>query len=126
MSDPAVDARITKNELSQYCRRRTRGEEATISLIERLLQELGGANGRDLMGVPLLDQVRIEHIWRVQQRHVKCIQDLLGVHLYTETGTIKKGGVVLTRYRCARGSTSLESFHCHLKRFIPGWCHPYV
>ncbi|TDG99988.1 hypothetical protein EPR50_G00200470 [Perca flavescens] len=21
---------------------------------------------------------------------------------------------------CARGSTSLESFHCHLKRFIPG------
>ncbi|KAF1374347.1 hypothetical protein PFLUV_G00228130 [Perca fluviatilis] len=120
LSDPAVDARITKNELSQYCRRRTRGEEATISLIERLLQELGGANGRDLMGVPLLDQVRIEHIWRVQQRHVKCIQDLPGVHLYTETGTVKKGGVVLTRYRCARGSTSLESFHCHLKRFIPG------
>ncbi|KAF1384383.1 hypothetical protein PFLUV_G00118420 [Perca fluviatilis] len=32
----------------------------------------------------------------------------------------QEGGVVLTRYRCARGSTSLESFHCHLKRFIPG------
>ncbi|CAL8251926.1 unnamed protein product [Merluccius merluccius] len=120
LTDAAVDARISKRELSQYCRRRTRGEEATISLIGRLLQELGGANGRDLMGVPLLDQVRMEHIWHVQQRHIKCIQDLPGVQLYTEKGTINKGGVVLTRYRCARGSTSLESFHCHLNRFIPG------
>ncbi|CAL8271039.1 unnamed protein product [Merluccius merluccius] len=120
LTDAAVDARIGKRELSQYCRRRTRGEEATISLIGRLLQELGGANGRDLMGVPLLDQVRMEHMWRVQQRHIKCIQDLPGVQLYTEKGTINKGGVVLTRYRCARGSTSLESFHCHLNRFIPG------
>ena len=128
LSDAAVDAAISKRELSQYCRRRTHGEEAaaTTSLIRRLLQELGGANGRDLMGVPLLDQVRMEHIWRVQQRHVECIQDLPGVQLYTETGTIKKGGVVLIRYRCGRGSTSLESFHCHLNRFIPGWCLPYV
>ena len=126
LTDAAVDARISKKELSQYCRRRTRGEEATISLIGRLLQELGGENGRDLMGVPLLDQVRMDHIWRVQQRHIRCIQDLPGVQLYTEKGTIKKGGVVLTVYRCARGSTSLESFHCHLNRFIPGWCLPYV
>ncbi|XP_043092071.1 uncharacterized protein LOC122342356 [Puntigrus tetrazona] len=35
--------------------------------MERLLQDLGGANGRDLMGVPLLDEVRMEHIWRVQK-----------------------------------------------------------
>ena len=97
LTNAAVDAAINKRELSQYCRWRTHGEEATTSLIGRLLQELGGANGRDLMGVPLLDQVRMEHIWRVQQRHVTCIQDLPGVQLYTETGTIKKGGVVLTR-----------------------------
>ncbi len=74
------------------------------------------------MGVPLLDEVRMEHIWRVQKRHVRCIQDMPGVPLYTEVGTTMKAGVTLTRYRCARGSTSLESFHCHLNRFIPGWC----
>ncbi|CAL8258558.1 unnamed protein product [Arctogadus glacialis] len=56
--------------------RRTRGEEATIRQVEALLQELIGDKGRDLLGVPLLDRVRMEHIWRVQKRHVKCIQDL--------------------------------------------------
>ncbi|KAL8617528.1 hypothetical protein ACOMHN_042702 [Nucella lapillus] len=34
--------------------------------------------------------------------------------------TRRKGGHVLKTYRCARGSTSLESFHLHLNRFIPG------
>ncbi len=122
LTDILVDRSISKKELSLYCRRKTRGEEATIRLIERLLQELRGAKGRDLMGVPLLDEVRMEHIWRVQKRHVRCIQDMPGVPLYTEVGTTMKAGVTLTRYRCARGSTSLESFHCHLNRFIPGWC----
>lgn len=115
-----VDSKISKQELAQFCRRRTRGEEATIHLIERLLTELGGQNGNDLMGVPLLDEVRMKNIWRVQKRHVRCIQDVPGVQLYTVMGTTTKGGVVLQRYRCARGSTSLESFHCHLNRFIPG------
>lgn len=125
ITDNLVDRSITKKELSLYCHRRTRGEEATIGLIERLLLELGGPDGRDLMGVPLLDEVRMEHIWHVQKRHVRCIQDVPGVPLYTEVGTTTKAGVTLTRYRCSRGSTSLESFHCHLNRFIPGWCLTY-
>ncbi|KAL0970157.1 hypothetical protein UPYG_G00238140 [Umbra pygmaea] len=116
-----VDRHITKKELALYCRRRTRGEEDTTRCIEHLLQELMGDKGRDLLGVPLLDQVRMEHIWRVQQRHVKCIQDVPGVSLYTSVGsTTTKDGVILTKYMCARGSTSPESFHCHLNRFIPG------
>ncbi|XP_019907863.3 uncharacterized protein LOC109616471 [Esox lucius] len=116
-----VDRHITKNDLALYCRRRTRGEVATMRCIDHLLQELMGDKGRDLLGVPPLDWVRMEHIWRVQQRHVKCIQDVPGVPLYTEKGTTTtKDGVVLTRYRCARGSTSLESYHLHLNRFIPG------
>ena len=41
-------------------------------------------------------------------------------YLYTETGHVVKGGVQLKTYRCARGSSSLESFHAHLKNFIPG------
>ncbi|KAK5618766.1 hypothetical protein CRENBAI_012181 [Crenichthys baileyi] len=63
---------------------------------------------------------RMEEIWRTQRKHVACIQDPLGVHVYTRTGQVTKGGVVLPVYRCARGSTSLESFHLHLNRFIPG------
>ncbi|KAJ8382141.1 hypothetical protein SKAU_G00029200 [Synaphobranchus kaupii] len=121
ITDSLVDRRISKDELALYCRRRTRGEEATIRLIDRLLEQLMGHKGRDLLGVSLLDRERMEHIWQIQKRHVKCIQDLPGVHLYTETGkTTTKEGTVLTKYRCARGSTSLESFHCHLNRFIPG------
>ncbi|KAJ4934746.1 hypothetical protein JOQ06_007529 [Pogonophryne albipinna] len=90
LTDQMVDGKISKKELSLYCRRRTRGEVATITLIEQLLEKLGGNNGRDLMGVPLLEQVRMEHIWRVQRRHVKCIQDVPGVQLYTVTGTTIK------------------------------------
>ena len=37
-----------------------------------------------------------------------------------QVGTLKKGTVTLPVYRCARGTTSLESFHLHLARFIPG------
>ncbi|KAL6475706.1 hypothetical protein MHYP_G00167460 [Metynnis hypsauchen] len=47
-------------------------------------------------------------------------QDPPGLQLYAKTGQLTKGGVVLPVYRCARGSTSLESFHRHLKNFIPG------
>ena len=59
-------------------------------------------------------------VWTDQQRHIPCIQDPESFPLYMKTGTLKKGGVVLSCYRCARGSTSLESFHLHLNRFIPG------
>ena len=31
-----------------------------------------------------------------------------------------KGNIKLPIYRCARGSTFLESFHLHIARFIPG------
>ncbi|XP_064815580.1 uncharacterized protein LOC135531470 [Oncorhynchus masou masou] len=76
--------------------------------------------GVDTLGIPLLDSIRIQAIWKEQRRHLHCIQDPPGVQLYTETGKITKGGVMLPVYRCARGSTSLESFHLHLNRFIPG------
>ncbi|XP_070298207.1 uncharacterized protein [Salvelinus sp. IW2-2015] len=83
----------------------------TLHLFLSVLQIVSGA---------LLDSVRIQAIWKEQRRHLHCIQDPPGVQLYTETGKITKGGVILPVYRCARGSTSLESFHLHLNRFIPG------
>ena len=127
LSDLLVDTRISTKALSYNCRRRMHDVEATISLTQQLLQELEGPKGRDLMGVPLLDHVRMEHIWRVQKRHVRCIQEMPGVHLHTEVGTTTIGAVILARYRCARGSTSLKSFHCHLNRLIhTGKCWSYA
>ncbi|XP_026145904.1 uncharacterized protein LOC113120174 [Carassius auratus] len=120
LTEAELDHHLTKAELLQHCRRRTRGEETTFRLLDMLIRELMGGKGNDALGVPLLDSVRMQHIWNVQRRHVTCIQDPPNVPLYTETGTTSKGGVVLKTYRCARGSTSLESFHCHLSRFIPG------
>ncbi|XP_026144138.1 uncharacterized protein LOC113119126 [Carassius auratus] len=120
LTEAELDHHLTKAELLQHCRRRTRGEETTFRLLDMLIIEPMGGKGKDALGVPLLDSVRMQHIWNVQRRHVTCIQDPPNVPLYTETGTTNKGGVVLKTYRCARGSTSLESFYCHLSRFIPG------
>lgn len=116
-SESAVRKAITKEELSRHCRRRTRGVEETVELLESLLLALSSAT--DTLGVPLLRE-EMKDIWSEQKRHVACIQDPPDVQLYTIIGHSNKGGVQLPVLRCARGSTSLESFHLHLARFIPG------
>lgn len=115
-----VDSHLTKDELAKHCKRRTRGTETTTRLIQGLIDVLDTEQGCDTMGVPLFHHERIQDVWETQQRHVKCIQDVPGYPLYRQTGTITKGGVVLKVYRCARGSTSLESFHKHVANFVPG------
>ncbi|KAI4819904.1 hypothetical protein KUCAC02_027906 [Chaenocephalus aceratus] len=120
LTDAEVIRRITREEWRLHCRRRTRGAEETALLIQDLLQTFGGTAGRDTLDIPLLDPLRIQDIWSTQRPHLSCIQDPPGVQLYTQTGRLTKGGVILPVYRCARGSTSLESFHLHLNRFIPG------
>lgn len=94
--------------------------EETTCLTGKLLDHFESEHGKDTLGVPLLDQERIEQIWKEQQKHVQCIQDPEDFPLYIKTGTMKKGGVELCCYRCARGSTSLEFFHLHLNYYIPG------
>ena len=84
-----------------------------LCVSDELIQAFKGDQGNDTLE-------KIDNIWAEQQKHVACIQDPAGVSLYIQTGTQKKGGVVLPKFRCARGSTSLESFHNHLARFIPG------
>ena len=114
----AQEVRLSAKELARHCRRRTRGAPET----ERLLREVLDAYWEvtDSMGVPLIDGARMEEIWQTQRRHLGCIQDPEGVQLYTKTGEVTKGGVRLPVFRCARGSTSLESFHLHQCRFVPG------
>ena len=116
-SESAVKKAITRGELAKHCRRRTRGAENTVEMIEALLLALSPAT--DAIGVPLLKE-EMRDIWAEQKHHVPCLQDPPGVQLYTVTKHITKGGVRLPVVRCARGSTSLESFHLHLARFIPG------
>lgn len=126
ISEEAVTTRITRRELALHCRRKTRGVEETNRLIGSLISLFDSASGKDTLGVPLLDHERIQQIWQEQEKHVACIQDPEDFLLYIKTGTLKKGGVELCCYRCARGSTSLESFHLHLNRFIPGIAYIWV
>lgn len=116
-SPDAVNRAITKAELARHCRRKTRDVETTSLLIESLIHSLLGAT--DSLGVPLIRDEVLD-IWFTKKRHITCLQDRSDVKLYTKTGEISKGGVVLPAYRCARGTTSLESLHSHLKNFITG------
>ena len=116
-SDSAAKKAITREELARHCRRRTRGVEETRRLIEELLPSLSSAT--DTLGVPLLKE-EMGEIWKEQRKHISCLQDPPGITLYTITGQLQKGGVTLPALRRARGSTSRESFHSHLVRFVPG------
>lgn len=116
---------LSRYELALHCRRKTRGVAETTQLISELIETFSGEKGRDTLGVPLINSSRMKSIWDAQRTHIACIKDPPGVSLYTRTGSTKKGGIELPNYRCARGSTSLECFHLHLNRFIPGnnICH---
>jgi hypothetical protein len=116
-SADAVNKSISKMELAKHCKRQTRGPDKTICLIEDLILSL--QDSTDTLGVPLLRD-DVWDIWKEEKRHISCLQDPKGFSLYTKTGEITKGGVLLPVFRCARGTTSLESFHSHLKNFIPG------
>ena len=120
VTDEAISRAIRPTERALHCKRKTRGSEETIHLIDSLIENLKGPEGNDLLGVPLFNKMRIDEVWSSQRRHVECLQDPPDIALYLRTGARTKGGVRLPVYRCARGSTSLESFHSHLCRFIPG------
>lgn len=111
---------LSKSELALHFKRTTRGTKETVDLITQLIHSSEGERGRDTLGGPLINSAQMTEIWKSQRKHVACIQDPPDVQLYVQTGTLKKGGHTLPTFRCARGSTSLESFHLHLNRAIPG------
>ena len=86
---------------------------ATVATIESLLLSFSSAT--DTLGVPLLKEIK--NVWEEQKHHIPSLQDPPGIELI---GHLNKGGVRLSVLRCARGSTSLESFRLHLARFVPG------
>lgn len=119
-SDDDIIRRLCTAELALHCKRVTRGTAETTRLISCLLESLEGPIACDSQGVPLFDSEKMQQIWRTQSQHVSCIQDPPGLKLYTQVDTMKKGGIKLPVYRCARGSTSLENFLRHINRFVPG------
>ena len=104
--------------MARHCRRRTRSPMEIRRRIELLLTSLWDAT--DIVGLGLFNKARMPQLWKQQQKHLECIQDPDDVPLYVQTGTVMKGGVELPVYRCGRGSVSLEFFHLHQNRFIPG------
>lgn len=118
-TDSQVLSSITSSELAKHCRRRTRGVEETRALIQQLLDSMWDLT--DTTGLRLINQDSMPRVWEVQQKHLPCIQDPPGVQLYTNIGMgLEKGDKTLQVLRCGRGSSSLESFHLHQCRFIPG------
>ena len=113
-----VSAQIHTAELVRHCRRRTRGVERTRQLIQKLLDSMWDLT--DTLGMRLVNPDSMVKVWEAQQKHLPCIQDVPGLELYTKTGSIVKGGQELQVLRCARGSSSLESFHRYQCQFIPG------
>lgn len=81
--EKAVTMALTRDELARHCRRRTRGLQQTINLVEELILSLSAAT--DSLGVPLLKE-EMKEIWHEQKRHIKCLQDPPGILLYTITG----------------------------------------
>lgn len=121
MSDSDINHMLTKQELARHCRRRTRSVEEMTKLLEELVAAFDSPKATDVLGVTLFPKGALYTVWEKQKMHLPCIQDPPGIQLYfKELRPVTKGGVPLPLYKCARGSTSLESFHLHLQRFIPG------
>ncbi|GFN93309.1 hypothetical protein PoB_001981500 [Plakobranchus ocellatus] len=111
---------LSPTELATHCTRETHGAAKTEALIDKLLTNLIGAMGLEMLGVTLFDNETITSPWDQQRDRIICIQDPPKVPLHRQVGTKSKGGLALPVYHCARGFTSLESFYLHINRYIPG------
>ena len=115
-TDAQLMASISPGEMKRHCRRETRPVEVIRTMISGLLHSVDGLT--DTTG--LVCSKSMAGVWAKQQKHLECLQDPHGVDLYTKAGTVQKGGKELQVIKCARGSSSLESFHRHQCAFIPG------
>ena len=112
----AIQKAISKEELVHHCRRRTRGAEITLQLIEELVLESSSfPTAVDSNGVYVFSGDMVK-ILNEEKKHIKRIQDPDRIRFNIVMGHIIKGGMKLPVFRCARGTTSLESFHLHLAR----------
>lgn len=112
---------ISNYDLKHFVRRITVGVQETFTHVNDAIEELKGDAGLDENSIPLFKSPEaIDEVWAAQQKHLECLQDPPAMHMYTLVKTVSRHGVDLPYYTCVRGNNSLEGFHAHLPRMIPG------
>ncbi|XP_053722192.1 uncharacterized protein LOC128759342 [Synchiropus splendidus] len=119
-SDQEMMAFLKPHQIRSYVRRITRGVEETASAVDAVIADFKGPAGLDIDGIHLFKSTEaVDSHWLTASRHFGCMQDPPGVPLYVAVKTVVLNGVQLNKYRCRRGSNSLEGLHAHLNNAIP-------
>jgi len=117
-----VEHCLADRVVRRHVRRKTAQCEVIIQRITHIIDVLKGDAGKDQYQTSLFKANIIDWVWGNQRRHVHCITDPPGVHMYRLVRHRSRNGVLVPVYKCVRGSNSLEGFHQHLKHMIPGKC----
>ncbi|PIK38273.1 hypothetical protein BSL78_24893 [Apostichopus japonicus] len=97
-----------------------RGQFESACAIEAILQEFKGPAGLDIDGIPLFKSTEaVDAQWATASKHLSCMQDPPNISLYVTTREVTLNGIQLNRYRCRRGSNSLEGLHAHMVNAVP-------
>ncbi|XP_059183512.1 uncharacterized protein LOC131962582 [Centropristis striata] len=119
-SDEEMIAFLKPHQVRSYVRRITRGVVESALVIEAIIAEFGGPAGLDIDGIPLFKSTEaVDAHWATASKHLGCMQDPPGIQLYVSVKVVVLNGVRLNKYRCRRGSNSLEGLHAHLYNAIP-------
>ncbi|KAE8277226.1 hypothetical protein D5F01_LYC24924 [Larimichthys crocea] len=119
-SDKEMMAFLKPHQIRSYVRRITRGVVETALVIESIIAEFRGPAGLDIDGIHLFKSTEaVDAHWTTASKHLSCMQDPPGIQLYVSVKVVVLNGVRLNKYRCRRGSNSLEGLHAHLFNAIP-------
>ncbi|XP_038071853.1 uncharacterized protein LOC119740580 [Patiria miniata] len=124
--EEVVHFHITHDVMKHYVRRITLGVQEGFRRVSDTIEALKGDAGLDENGISLFKSPEaIDEVWAAQQKHLECLQDPPEMSMYSVAKLAVKNGVQLPYYACVRGNNSLEGFHVHLPKMIPGpHCDP--
>ncbi|CAK6974443.1 uncharacterized protein LOC116218008 [Scomber scombrus] len=95
-------------------------ERETAMVMESILAEFRGQAGLDIDGIHLFKSPEaLNAHWAVASKQLSCMQDPPGIQLYVSVKVVVMNGIRLNKYKCRRGSNSLEGLHAHLFNAVP-------
>ncbi|XP_059211541.1 uncharacterized protein LOC131990158 [Centropristis striata] len=95
-------------------------------VIESIIAEFRGPAGLDIDGIHLFKSTEaVDAHWATASKYLGCMQDPPGIQLYVSVKVVVLNGVRL-KYKCRRGSNSLEGLHAHLYNAIPSEMWDYA
>ena len=109
-ADDSVFQSIPKSHLRRFCRRSINCASTLMRNLEAVVNKFTNINGDHL----LTDKTRQVHECTLGNINNGLFFDPPG-HLYSEKTKLKNG---LTVWRCVRGTSQLEGFHGHLRRWL--------